>query len=66
MRQPSKSIARRNEPLLERIGQFKADHPYWGYRRVWAHPDKSGRPGGQQEAGLPPDEAARSFSQDQY
>jgi len=26
-----------NLALLERIRQLKADHPYWGYRRVWAY-----------------------------
>jgi len=36
MRRPSESVARRNERILERIGRIKADHPFWGYRRVWA------------------------------
>jgi putative transposase len=27
----------RNAALLERIRHLKADHPAWGYRRVWAH-----------------------------
>lgn len=26
-----------NQALLERIRQFKAEHPYWGYRRIWAY-----------------------------
>ncbi len=26
-----------NAPVLERIRAIKADHPFWGYRRVWAH-----------------------------
>lgn len=26
-----------NQPLLERIRQIKAEHPAWGYRRVWAY-----------------------------
>ena len=36
MRRPSESVARLNGPLLELIRQIEADHPYWGYRRVWA------------------------------
>ena len=36
MRRPSESVARRNGQLLELIRRIKADHPYWGYRRVWA------------------------------
>ena len=27
----------RNEPLVERIRQIKSDHPFWGYRRMWAY-----------------------------
>jgi len=27
----------RNAPLLKRIREIKADHPFWGYRRIWAH-----------------------------
>lgn len=26
-----------NQALLERIQQLKAEHPYWGYRRIWAY-----------------------------
>jgi putative transposase len=37
MRRPSGSVAERNAPALHRIGAIKADHPFWGYRRVWAH-----------------------------
>jgi len=37
MRRPSASVAARNESILERIRAIKADHPFWGYRRVWAH-----------------------------
>ena len=36
-RRPSCSVIQRNEPLVERIRQLKADHPFWGYRRIWAH-----------------------------
>ena len=37
MRRPSLSVASRNEPVVERIRAIKADHPFWGYRRVWAY-----------------------------
>ena len=37
MRQPSLSVINRNAPIIERIRQLKSDHPFWGYRRVWAH-----------------------------
>jgi len=37
MRRSSGSVAARNEPVVARIRQIKADHPFWGYRRVWAH-----------------------------
>jgi len=37
MRRPSLSVTKRNEAVLERIRQIKSDHPFWGYRRVWAH-----------------------------
>lgn len=36
MRRPSPSVALRNQALVERIKALKADHPFWGYRRVWA------------------------------
>ena len=26
----------RDEALLEKIKALKVDHPFWGYRRVWA------------------------------
>jgi putative transposase len=26
-----------NKPILDRIQQLKTQHPYWGYRRVWAY-----------------------------
>jgi HTH-like domain len=29
--------AARNVALLERIRALKADHPFWGYRRIWAY-----------------------------
>jgi len=37
MRRRSESVAARNVSVLERIRQLKSDHPFWGYRRVWAH-----------------------------
>jgi len=37
MRKPSNSIAVRNESLIKRIREIKGDHPFWGYRRVWAY-----------------------------
>ncbi len=37
MRNQSYSVTLRNEYLLERIKSIKRDHPFWGYRRVWAY-----------------------------
>jgi transposase InsO family protein len=37
MRQRSESVAVRNAPVVERIRQIKSDHPFWGYRRMWAY-----------------------------
>ncbi len=37
MRKPSVSVTIRNEYMLKRIKDIKADHPFWGYRRVWAY-----------------------------
>lgn len=37
MRRRSKLVAQRDAELLSRIREIKADHPFWGYRRVWAH-----------------------------
>ena len=36
-RRVSEQVTRRNQGILERIQKLKADHPFWGYRRVWAH-----------------------------
>jgi putative transposase len=36
-RQPSSLVAQRNEGLLQRIRELKAEHPFWGYRRMWAY-----------------------------
>jgi len=30
-------VADRNASVLKKIKAIKADHPFWGYRRVWAH-----------------------------
>jgi len=37
MRNTSDSVTLRNEYVLERIKSIKAEHPFWGYRRVWAY-----------------------------
>ena len=37
MRNPPDSVTLRNEHLLKRIKDIKAEHPFWGYRRVWAY-----------------------------
>ena len=37
MRIKSDSVALRNEHLVSKIRDIKADHPFWGYRRVWAY-----------------------------
>lgn len=36
-RKRSESVDLRNKELLERIKAIKADHPAWGYRRIWAY-----------------------------
>lgn len=35
-RQSSASVAVRNAAIVERVRELKAEHPFWGYRRVWA------------------------------
>lgn len=37
MRKHSESVVKRNRELVSRIRELKSDHPFWGYRRVWAH-----------------------------
>lgn len=37
MRKQSFSVSLRNEYLLIRIKEIKAEHPFWGYRRIWAY-----------------------------
>ena len=39
MRRASTKVTRRNKALLERIGQIKSDHPFWGCRRVLRYVD---------------------------
>ena len=34
-RGPCAKVAARNAEFLERILALKADHPFWGYRRIW-------------------------------
>ena len=36
IRRPSPSVAQRNQKVLARIRALKAEHPFWGYRRIWA------------------------------
>jgi len=36
-RQKSHSVIKRNQVLLSQIKQLKAEHPFWGYRRVWSY-----------------------------
>ena len=36
-RQPAALVAQRHQGLLERIRELKAEHPFWGYRRMWAY-----------------------------
>ena len=36
-RQSSPLVAQRNADLLQRIRALKAEHPVWGYRRIWAY-----------------------------
>jgi putative transposase len=33
-RQPSPLVAQRNGGVLQRIRALKAEHPFWGYRRI--------------------------------
>ena len=36
-RRESALIVERNSAVVERIKGIKSEHPFWGYRRVWAH-----------------------------
>ena len=35
-RRLSLKVGQRNALVLARIQALKADHPFWGYRRIWA------------------------------
>jgi hypothetical protein len=36
-RQVPPSVAQENQGLQARIQALKVEHPFWGYRRMWAH-----------------------------
>ena len=36
-RRTSAAVTERNLPVVERIKELKSEHPFWGYRRAWAH-----------------------------
>jgi putative transposase len=36
-RQRSLRVLQRDAGLLPRIRALKAEHPFWGYRRIWAY-----------------------------
>lgn len=36
-RRASETIAKRNTFVVQRIQTLKAEHPFWGYRRIWAY-----------------------------
>lgn len=36
-RRTAEAVIKRNLPILARIKQLKAEHPFWGYRRCWAY-----------------------------
>jgi putative transposase len=36
-RHRSLRVVQRDERLLARIQELKAEHPFWGYRRIWAY-----------------------------
>jgi putative transposase len=36
-RQRSLRVVQRDEGLLPQIQALKAEHPFWGYRRIWAY-----------------------------
>lgn len=36
-RRRSLRVVRRDEDLLPRVQVLKAEHPFWGYRRIWAY-----------------------------
>jgi putative transposase len=36
-RQKSPMMAQRHAALVQRVRELKAEHPFWGYRRIWAY-----------------------------
>jgi putative transposase len=36
-RRPSCLVAQRHDALVQRICALTAEHPFWGYRRLWAY-----------------------------
>jgi putative transposase len=36
-RRPSPLVAQCHAALVQRIRSLKAEHPFWGYRRIWAY-----------------------------
>ena len=36
IRGPYSKVIQRNSALIDRIRELKAEHPFWGYRRIWA------------------------------
>jgi putative transposase len=36
-RQRSSLLAHRHDALLQRVQALKAEHPFGGYRRIWAY-----------------------------
>lgn len=36
-RKPSPKIVAKNQLIMQRIEELKKEHPFWGYRHVWAH-----------------------------
>jgi hypothetical protein len=49
-------IKTKNKELLSQIESLKAEHPFWGYRRIWAYLKYRYRYHGQQKAHLPANE----------
>lgn len=37
MRKSSERVVLRNAPIVDKIRALKGEHPFWGYRRIWAH-----------------------------
>ena len=37
MRRESAAVSERNVAIVDMIKELKTDHPFWGYRRIWAH-----------------------------